>query len=101
MSNDMLDDVAVHAGTEASTLQLQVRYFAGAAAAAGLPAETVELPSGADLATLRVALVERHPRLEPVLAAATLLVDEVAVNDTGASLASASQVDVLPPFAGG
>lgn len=80
---------------------LQVRYFAGAAAATGVPEERLAVPAGSDLADLRVTLAQRHPRLEPVLAVASLLVDEVAVSDPEHRLDGVTQVDVLPPFAGG
>ncbi|MFP5346909.1 MAG: MoaD/ThiS family protein [Actinomycetes bacterium] len=83
------------------TTQLEVRYFAGAAAAAGLPAERLELPAVTTLDGLRSVLAQRHPRLEPVLRVATLLVDGVAVRDLDATLDDVAQVDVLPPFAGG
>ncbi|GAB2690189.1 MoaD/ThiS family protein [Thalassiella azotivora] len=81
--------------------ELQVRYFAGAAAAAGVPSESVQVSPGLDVAALRALLADRHPRLVPVLASASLLVDEVAVSDPAATLAGARTVDVLPPFAGG
>ena len=81
--------------------RLEVRYFAGAAAAAGAPGEHLELPEGTSLEGLGVVLAERHPRLERVLRVATLLVDGVAVRNTDAALDDATQVDVLPPFAGG
>lgn len=81
--------------------QVQVRYFAGAAAATGVETEGLELPPGSDVEALRATLARRHPRLEPVLAVASLLVDEVAVNDPALVLDGARSVDVLPPFAGG
>ena len=84
-----------------TVVRLEVRYFAGAAAAAGVPSETLDLPAGADVASLRAALADRHPRLRPVLEVASLLVDERAVSDRAWSLDGAAQVDVLPPFAGG
>ncbi|TXR52294.1 MoaD/ThiS family protein [Quadrisphaera setariae] len=85
---------------------MQVRYFAGAAAAAGIDEELVEVDDGATAAQLVTALAQRHPRLVPVLEVASLLADEVAVRDRGAVLAAPAggqrlQVDVLPPFAGG
>ena len=80
---------------------LEVRYFAGAAAAAGAPAEHLELPEGTTLEGLGAVLADCHPRLEPVLRVATLLVDGVAVRNPQATLDDATQVDVLPPFAGG
>jgi sulfur-carrier protein len=78
---------------------LLVRYYAGAAAAAGRPEEKV---TAADLPALRAALVERHgARMERILAAASLLVDGVAVRGDEAELPDGCTVEVLPPFAGG
>jgi sulfur-carrier protein len=78
---------------------LLVRYYAGAAAAAGRPEEKVE---AADLPALRAILVERHgARMERILVASSLLVDGVAVRDDGAELRDGCTVEVLPPFAGG
>ena len=78
---------------------LEVRYFAGARAAAGVPAEHV---SASSLDDLTVALTERHgERLAVVLKAASFLVDGLACHDRQAALPAGATVDVLPPFAGG
>ena len=78
---------------------LLVRYYAGAAAAAGRLEEKL---SAADLPSLRAALVERHGvRMERILAASSLLVDGVAARDEDAELPDGCTVEVLPPFAGG
>ncbi len=81
--------------------RLQVRYFAGAAAAAGVHEETVDLPVDSDVRALRDALGRRHPPLVPVLVVAGLLLDGVAAREPGRRLDGVRQVDVLPPFAGG
>ncbi len=81
--------------------RLTVRYFAGAAAAAGRDDEVVELPSGADVAALRETLGRLHPRLGPVLVVAGLLLDGVTATAPDRALDDVQQVDVLPPFAGG
>ena len=82
-------------------LQVRVRYFAGAAAAAGLDEEVVLLDHGASAHDLLAHLRGVHPALARVLEVATALVDEVAVTDLSAPLRDGAQVDVLPPFAGG
>ncbi len=87
--------------TSAPGHTLQVRYFAGASAAAGTGSEELELAVGADAGVLRAELVRRHHSLGPVLAVATLLIDGVASRDPGAVLDDVTQIDVLPPFAGG
>jgi molybdopterin converting factor small subunit len=78
-----------------------VRYFAGAKAAAGTPAESITVPGDATVGGLVEELVRRHgSQLARVLAASTFLVDEVA-GGPERSLRDRTQVDVLPPFAGG
>lgn len=82
-------------------MQLTVRYFAGASAAAGLEEEVVEVPDAATVEALSGLLAERHGgRLARVLASSTFLVDEVP-GGRERPLAGARLVDVLPPFAGG
>ena len=82
-------------------MQLTVRYFAGAGAAAGLDEEVVEVPDGVTVDALAALLGQRHgDRLGRVLASSTFLVDEVP-GGRERQLAGARQVDVLPPFAGG
>jgi sulfur-carrier protein len=82
-------------------VQLRVRYFAGAGAAAGVEEELVELPDGSTVEGLAGLLADRHGgRLAKVLASSSFLVDEVP-GGRERPLAGARQVDVLPPFAGG
>jgi sulfur-carrier protein len=78
---------------------LTVRYFAGARAAAGVPAEPAD---AATLDELTQLLTDRHgERLAVVLKAASFLVDGLACHDRRAALPAGATVDVLPPFAGG
>lgn len=79
-----------------------VRYFASARAAAGVDQELLQLPDGASVAEALDAVRERHPRaLSRVLDAAGFLVDGIAVRDPSRPLRDGSELDVLPPFAGG
>jgi molybdopterin synthase sulfur carrier subunit len=80
---------------------VEVRYFAGAAAAAGTEAERVEVTAGGTVAALLEDVAGRRPALRPVLEVASVLVDEVVVRDRSQPLHDGAQVDVLPPFAGG
>jgi molybdopterin synthase sulfur carrier subunit len=83
------------------TVTVTVRYFAGAAAAAEVPEETVTLPSPAIVSGLGAELVRRHGAgLARVLAAASFIVDETAAGPDR-PLHDGSRIDVLPPFAGG
>ena len=81
-----------------------IRYFASAAEAAGVETESVAaLANGQQLATvgeLRSWLIDRYGgAMVRVLAAGSFLVDGVVSRDDSRSLGS--QVDVMPPFAGG
>jgi molybdopterin synthase sulfur carrier subunit len=81
-------------------VDLTVRYFAGARAAAGRPEETV--PAGRSLDELTRELAARHgDRLATVLEVASFLVDGVACHDRRKPLPAGVTIDVLPPFAGG
>lgn len=81
-------------------MQLTIRYFAGARAAAGRSEETV--PAGRSLDELVDELSARHgERLALVLKAASFLVDGLTCHDRQAPLPAGVTVDVLPPFAGG
>lgn len=81
---------------------VQVRYFAGARAAAGVEEETLALPAGATVADAAQAATERHgERLGKVIASSSFLLDGVAVRSAETRLSDGVQLDVLPPFAGG
>jgi molybdopterin synthase sulfur carrier subunit len=73
-----------------------VRYWAGAARAAGTERESV---SARTVGELRAALA-RRPALAPVSAVASFLVDGRRADDDTV-LEDGAEVDVLPPFAGG
>jgi molybdopterin converting factor small subunit len=92
---------APHGPTSDGPLHLDVRYFAGAAAAAGTDGEAVTLPRGSRLADLVTALHRSHEgRLDRVLAASSFLVDGVHAGPE-LRLHDGAAVDILPPFAGG
>ncbi|MDZ5444135.1 MoaD/ThiS family protein [Micromonospora sp. 4G57] len=81
-------------------MELTVRYFAGARAAAGRTEETA--PAGRSLDEVVGELAQRHgERLAAVLGVASFLVDGVACHDRRVPLPAGATVDVLPPFAGG
>ncbi|MDA3648268.1 MoaD/ThiS family protein [Saccharopolyspora indica] len=81
---------------------VQVRYFAGARAAAGVPEETVRLAGPATVSDVIAAVLELHgDGLSKVLPACSFLLDGVAVRDRLAEVPAQATLDVLPPFAGG
>ena len=83
-------------------VEVTVRYFAGARAAAGTPEEKLALPPGSTVHHALSELADRHgDGLRRVLLAASFLVDGVAVRDRSGTLHDGADLDVLPPFAGG
>lgn len=92
-------------------MQITLRYYAAAQAAAGRAEESLSAPDGASLAdALEAALAVVRvpasagagaPPLAEVLRRCSFLVNEVAVRDRARVLADGDVVDVLPPFAGG
>jgi sulfur-carrier protein len=83
-------------------VDVTVRYFAGARAAAGMPQESVTLPPGTGVDALLGGLAERHgDALARVLQVCSVLVDGVQPGERTSALPPGAVVDVLPPFAGG
>jgi molybdopterin converting factor small subunit len=82
-------------------IELTVRYFAAAQAAAGAESETLKLPSGTTVAELVKTLAGHGDGLSAVLARCSFLCDGVAVRDETRALHAGNTIDVLPPFAGG
>lgn len=82
-------------------MDVKVRYFAAARAAAGVDAETVSLAPEGTIADLVADLRTRSATLSKVLDRCSFLCDEVAVRDVDKPLQTNQTVDVLPPFAGG
>jgi len=84
------------------TKTVLVRYFASARAASGTDQEVLQLPAGASVGEVLGVLRERHPETLPrILEAASFLLDGIAVRDPSRLLPDGSELDVLPPFAGG
>lgn len=82
-------------------MQLTVRYFAAAAAAAQTPQATITVDPAASLGDLENLLGADNPDLAALLPRCSYLRDEVAFTERGRTLGSCSTLDVLPPFAGG
>lgn len=76
---------------------VQVRYWAGARAAAGVETETFEAATVGELLPL---MSSRHEALESVLQVASILVDGLLAT-SATTLDDDQIVEVLPPFAGG
>ena len=78
-------------------VQVTVRYWAGARRAAGLASEVLTADTLADL----LGQLRARPGLAEVVAASSVLVDEVKPGREDQPLAADAVVDILPPFAGG
>ena len=86
---------------EPDGIQVTVRYFAAARAAAGAESESVILRPGTTVADLVNRLAVPGTRLATVLRRCSYLCDGIAVRDETKALRSGDTIDVLPPFAGG
>jgi molybdopterin synthase sulfur carrier subunit len=85
----------------ARLIEVGVRYFAAARAAAGSDSEELTVRDGVTVGELVDELSDRSPELARVLLRCSYLCDGVAVHDQGQPLRSGTTIDVLPPFAGG
>ena len=82
-------------------VEVTVRFFAAARAAAGAEMGSFILGPGATVDELVNELCCRSDELARVLQRCSFLRDGVAVRDRAVPLQSGQIVDVLPPFAGG
>ena len=99
------------ADSDTRRLQVTIRYFAAARAAAGLPEETLPVaasepddPAGhlTSVGAVVALIAERHgSALTRVLPRCSYLLDEVAVHGPATPVRDGQVLDVLPPFAGG
>ncbi len=85
----------------ARLIDIGVRYFAAARAAAGADCEEFTVQAGVTVNELVDELSSRSPELARVLLRCSYLCDGVAVHDKAQPLHSGNTIDVLPPFAGG
>lgn len=86
----------------ADNTSITVRFYAGAAAAAGLEEYHLPLNDGAQLCQVTQDLARRIPALEPILPLCTFLsVHEEHVLNPDDVVATGDTIEVLPPFAGG
>ena len=82
-------------------IDIGVRYFAAARAAAGSDCEELTVRDGLTVSDLVDELSSRSPELARVLLRCSYLCDGLAVHDKAQPLHSGNTIDVLPPFAGG
>ncbi|MFT4125339.1 MAG: MoaD/ThiS family protein [Gordonia sp. (in: high G+C Gram-positive bacteria)] len=82
-------------------MELTIRFFAAARAAAGVETATVVVDDTATLGDLEARLGALGPELSRVLPRCSYLCDAIARCDRATRLGPTRMVDVLPPFAGG
>ncbi|MGY4710991.1 MoaD/ThiS family protein [Mycolicibacterium sp. CBM1] len=82
-------------------IQITVRFFAAARAAAGTETTELSVPPGATVADAVNELSYQSDELARVLQRCSYLCDGIAVRNRAAELRSGQTLDVLPPFAGG
>jgi sulfur-carrier protein len=85
----------------ARLIDIGVRYFAAARAAAGSDSEEHTVRAGVTVGELVDELSGRNPELARVLLRCSYLCDGLAVRDKAQPLQPGNTIDVLPPFAGG
>ncbi len=83
-------------------MKVHIRYFASLREALGAQ-ESLDIPAGSTLGTLRDALVERSPRHAEVLARGRAVRCALAQRlcDESAPLAEGAEVAFFPPVTGG
>ncbi len=79
-------------------MDIEIRYFAAARAAAG---ENCVRVNPGTLSAILAELGRSNPALAHVIAQCSFLVDSVAANDIDMPVNAGSVIDVLPRFAGG
>ena len=79
-------------------MDIEIRYFAAARAAAGISVERV---NPASLSMILKEVTANNAQLAHVIEQCSFLVDSVAVNDMDMPINAGSFIDVLPRFAGG
>jgi molybdopterin converting factor small subunit len=79
-------------------MEVEIRYFAAARAAAGVSVERVD---PAVLSQILKKICVNNAQLTHVIEQCSFLVDSVAVNDLEMPIHAGSYIDVLPRFAGG
>jgi sulfur-carrier protein len=85
----------------ARLIDIGVRYFAAARAAAGSDSEELTVRAGVTVGEVVDELSSRNPELARVLLRCSYLCDGVAVHDKAQPLHPGNTIDILPPFAGG
>jgi molybdopterin converting factor small subunit len=85
----------------AQSVEVTVRFFAAARAAAGAESDRLSVQPGTTVADVVNELACRSGELARVIERCSYLCDGIAVRNKATKLQSGQTLDVLPPFAGG
>jgi MoaE-MoaD fusion protein len=80
--------------------KLNVLYFAHVREVVGRAAEIIEVPAGADVASVLQLLCSNYPRLGPVLARCRVALNDAFVTPDAVT-ADGDEIVLIPPVAGG
>jgi molybdopterin converting factor subunit 1 len=81
-------------------MNVVVKLFAAARELAGQSQIGLELPAGADVSTVRQALIKRAPQLAPLAARSMIALNAEYVPDA-ASIVDGDELALIPPVSGG
>lgn len=81
-------------------MHIQVKLFALARDLAGQSEISLEVNEGATVSDVRIALLERCPKLQPSIESMTFAVD-TQYADAATPVTASSEVAVIPPVSGG
>ncbi|HTI13339.1 MAG TPA: MoaD/ThiS family protein [Dictyobacter sp.] len=81
-------------------MKVSIRYFASLREITGQASETLELAENASIADARTVLLERYPRLQPVMERSVCAVNRRYV-PAETSLHNGDEIAFIPPTGGG
>ena len=77
-----------------------LRFYGSATEATGV--SFIQIPAHiVTVDELRHFLKHEYPEIAPILAVATITIDNTVVTEDDTSISLAHEIDILPPFAGG
>jgi len=81
-------------------MKIRIRYFASLREIVGQSEETLNVPEGASVATVRAELLARHPDLQPIMQRCLSAVNRRYV-DVETELHEDDEIVFIPPMGGG
>lgn len=81
-------------------MNIHLRYFASLRETTGRNEETLSIDEGTSVAEVRALLLERYPRLEPLMARSVCAVNHQYVS-VETALREGDEVVFIPPVGGG